>query len=210
MLAVTGVMLVIDAGLTLAWQEPFSALLAARKQSGLDGALVRVEQSFPRPDPAVGAGERRDVRGVAARYRRSLLTGGALGRIELPTLDRKFVVVEGTDTASLRTGPGRYPDTGMPGEGRTVAVAGHRTTYLAPFRSVDRLRRRDRIVLRVPYGQFVYRVERTRIVDPSDTWVVDDVGYERLVLTACHPLYSAKQRIVVFARLEDRPEARSR
>lgn len=204
-LAVTGVMLVTDAGLTLAWQEPISALLAARQQSRLEDELTRVERRSRLPDPPVGSAERRDVRRLAARYRRSLREGRALGRIEMPTLDGRFVMVEGTDSATLRKGPGHYPDTGMPGEGRTVAVAGHRTTFLAPFRTIDRLRRRDRIVLRVPYGRFVYRVERTRIVDPIDTWVVKDVGYERLVLTACHPLYSARQRIVVFARLAAGP-----
>ena len=88
------------------------------------------------------------------------------------------------------------------GEGGTVAVAGHRTTYGAPFRRVDDLERGDRLVMRMPYGRLTYRVERKRIVDPSATWVVRDVGHEQLVLTACHPLYSAEQRIVVFARLE--------
>ena len=54
----------------------------------------------------------------------------------------------------------------------------------------------------MPYGRFAYRVERTRIVAPTATWVTRRVAYDRLVLTACHPLYSAAERIVVFARLE--------
>ena len=83
-----------------------------------------------------------------------------------------------------------------------MAIAGHRTTYGAPFRHIDELERGDRIVMRMPYGRFTYRVERTRIVDPSEVGVVRDVGHEQLVLTACHPLYSAAQRIVVFARPE--------
>jgi len=92
----------------------------------------------------------------------------------------------------------------MPGKGGTVGVAGHRTTYLAPFRKIDKLVRGDRIVLEMPYGEFGYRVEKTRIVSPTATEVKRRVGYERLVLTACHPLYSAAQRIVVFARSESR------
>src|SRR5262249_30762658 len=63
------------------------------------------------------------------------------------------------------------------------------------------LRKGDSITVTMPYGRFTYTVERRRIVDPNAIWVIDRVGYNRLVLTACHPLYSAAQRIVVFARL---------
>jgi len=83
----------------------------------------------------------------------------------------------------------------------TTAIAGHRTTYLAPFRHIDALRRGDVIVLDMPYGRFTYTVEGHRIVGPTDLGVIDPVGYDRLVLSACTPLYSAAQRIVVFARL---------
>ncbi len=110
-------------------------------------------------------------------------------------------MAHGTDRGTLRKGPAHYPETPMPGQGGTVAVAGHRTTFQAPFRSIDDLARGDRIVLRMPYGRFTYHVEGTRIVAPTARWVIRRVGYERLVLTACHPLYSAAQRIVVFARL---------
>lgn len=191
-------MLVTDVAVTLAWQEPVSALLAQREQARLGDALAVVERMAPAPRRATDAAE---TRSAIARFRRGLRRGVPFGRIELPTLGRRYVLIEGTDTASLRRGPGHYPATAVPGEGRTVAVAGHRTTYLAPFRPLDRLRPGDRIAIRMPYGRFVYRVERTRIVSPTATWVVRDIGRERLVLTACHPLYSAKQRIVVFARL---------
>ena len=106
-----------------------------------------------------------------------------------------------TAAETLRKGPAHYPDTALPGQGGTVAVAGHRTTYLAPFRSIDELRRGQPIVVTMPYGRFTYRVERARIVEPTALWVTRRAAHERLVLTACHPLYSAEQRIVVFARL---------
>jgi sortase A len=83
-----------------------------------------------------------------------------------------------------------------------VAIAGHRTTYGAPFRNVDRLERGDRIELRMPYGRLTYAVERTRIVRPTELSVIDRVAFDRLVLSACHPLYSAAKRIIVFARLQ--------
>ena len=133
---------------------------------------------------------------------RRLENGQPIGRLEAPSIGLDVIVVQGTDTGDLRKGPGHYPATSLPGEGGTVAVAGHRTTYGAPFRHVDSLEKGDRITMRMPYGRLTYRVERTRIVDPSAVGVVRDVGHEQLVLTACHPLYSAAQRIVVFARLE--------
>ena len=133
--------------------------------------------------------------------------GEPLGRIRIPSIDVSSVVVAGTDTSSLRLGPGHYPRTPLPGARGTVAIAGHRTTYGAPFRRLDRLGRGDRVELRMPYGTFVYRVEQRRIVAPTAVWVTRRASYDRLILSACHPLYSAAKRIVVFARLvEEHPD----
>ncbi len=202
-LATSGTLLVGDAAITLAWQEPVSALLAARSQSALEGRLVAQSHAFARSTSSPGAngGTSLDQRGLAAAYADRLETGDPIGRIAMPTLGRSYVVVEGTDTQTLRKGPAHYPSTALPGQGGTVAVAGHRTTYLAPFRSIDELRRGQPIVVTMPYGRFTYRVENMRIVKPTALWVTKRVTHERLVLTACHPLYSAAQRIVVFARL---------
>jgi sortase A len=125
-----------------------------------------------------------------------------VGRLRADAIGLDEVVVHGTEGATLRSGPGHYPDTPLPGARGTVAIAGHRSTYGAPFRDVDELAPGDRIELRMPYGRFTYRVERTRIVAPAAIWVTRRVAYDRLVLTACHPLYSAAERIVVFARLD--------
>lgn len=178
-LIVSGVLMLADAGLTLAWQEPISALQASRAQTQLEEDLA---------DPP-----RRVLSGKP-------LEGDAIGEILLPSLDRSYFITEGTDAESLRKGPGHYPDTPLPGERGTVAIAGHRTTYGAPFRSIDELRRGDGITISMPGGRYVYRVERQRIVDPTALWVTKRVTYDRLVLSACHPLHSAAQRIVVFAR----------
>ena len=86
-----------------------------------------------------------------------------------------------------------------------MAIAGHRTTYLAPFRHIDELKPGDQIVLRMPYAQFTYDVQYHQIVAADRLWVTQNVGYERLVLSACNPLYSAAQRIIVFARLSMKP-----
>jgi sortase A len=205
-LIVAGVLMIADAGITLAWQEPVSALLARIEQHKLSGQLERIEQRGPtRVQQRVLAAletQRRRIEFLAREARRTTHAGDPIGRIAIPAVGADFVVVQGTDTASLRKGPGHYPATTFPGLPGTVAIAGHRTTYLAPFRHIDDLQRGERIVLTMPYGRFTYRVQRSQVVDPDALWVTRDAGYQRLVLSACHPLYSAAQRIVVFARLE--------
>jgi sortase A len=205
-LIVAGVLMIADAGITLAWQEPVSALLARIEQSKLSGQLDRIEQRGPTPVQQrvlrALATQRRRIEFLAREARRTAQAGDPIGRIAIPAIGADFVVVQGTDTASLRKGPGHYPSTTFPGLPGTVAIAGHRTTYLAPFRHVDDLERGDRVVLTMPYGRFTYRVQRSQIVDPGALWVTRDAGYQRLVLSACHPLYSAAQRIIAFARLE--------
>jgi sortase A len=119
-------------------------------------------------------------------------------------------VIEGTDTEDLRKGPGHYPDTPLPGERGTTAIAGHRTTYGAPFRNIDDLRRGQSIRVDMPDGTFLYRVERIRIVDDQDLSVLEPAGYRRLMLSACHPLYSAAERVIVFARQVRREASRVR
>jgi sortase A len=201
-----GLLLLADGVLTLLWKEPVSAVYASIEQNKLEGELKKLEQVQPTPaektvlarlpDPGLQQAFK------ARAMRRRAENGQPIGRLEAPSIGLSVIVVQGTEAGDLRKGPGHYPSTAFPGEGSTVAVAGHRTTYGAPFRHVDELERGDRIVMRMPYGRLTYRVERTRIVDPSAIGVVRDVGHEQLVLTACHPLYSAKQRIVIFARLE--------
>jgi sortase A len=126
--------------------------------------------------------------------------GHAVAIIKIPQIDVDFVVVEGTDTESLKRGPGHYTRTAYPWQdtGR-VGIAGHRTTYLAPFWSLNELRPGDRIVLATEYGIFNYRVTGTRIIDPSDGSVLRQTEKPTLVLTTCNPRFSAAQRLIVFA-----------
>ena len=204
-LITSGILMLADAGLTLAWQEPISAFIAAREQDQLRHELnAYARNALPRERLLVAAirGLRHRLAKLAEIERKRAKTGHPIGRIELPTLGRHYVVVQGTDIVTLRKGPGHYPHTLFPGEGGTVAIAGHRTTYLAPFRTIDQLKRSQRIILAMPYGHFTYSVERTLVVGPNATWIERRVpGEERLVLSACHPLYSASHRIVVFAKL---------
>jgi sortase A len=209
-LVVTGLLLIADVAVTLLWQEPISALMAQRAQSSLRGQLKALDRAVAFDAHSVPGPSQRRLAELARREAKHVGTGHALGRIRLPTLHRSYVMVQGTDEGSLRKGPGHYPATPLPGEPGTVAVAGHRTTYLAPFRTIDQLKPGDPVVLEMPYGTFTYRVETTRVVLPTALWITHDVGYPRIVLSACHPLYSASHRIVVFAKLTTPIEAESR
>jgi sortase A len=204
-LITSGILMLIDAGLTVTWQEPVSAYFAQQEQNGLNDELKRDAPQVEADKRSVASipDQRLRLRRLAGLAKRRAKTGHAIGTIRMPKLDAHYAVVQGTDTGSLRKGPGHYPATSFPGQGGTVAIAGHRTTYLAPFNAIDKFKRGDEIVLDMPYGKFTYAVDKTRIVAPTETSVVDRVpGPEQLVLSACHPLYSASQRIIVFARLK--------
>jgi sortase A len=205
-LTVAGVLLLTDGAVTLLWEEPLSSLYARSRQGKLDDRLARLERAGPSPLERRALARLPDngrrLRFAARAALRRAQEGDPVGRLRADAIGLDEVVVHGTEGATLRSGPGHYPDTPLPGARGTVAIAGHRTTYGAPFRDLDELGRGDRIELRMPYGRFSYRVERSRIVPPTAIWVTRRVSYDRLVLTACHPLYSAAERIVVFARLE--------
>jgi sortase A len=205
-LMISGLLLVLDAGVTLVWQEPVTAVIGLVKRSQIDrqylsfrsAPLTRIETHALVKLPSL----QERIAFLARREQHQVATGDAIGHISIPKIGAGYVVVQGTDEASLEKGPGHYPGTALPGLGNTVAIAGHRTTYLAPFRHLDALKPGDRIVLKMPYAVFTYAVQYRRIVLPTALWVTNNVGYERLVLSACNPLYSAAQRIIIFARLK--------
>jgi sortase A len=204
-----GLLLLADAAMTLVWQEPVTAAIGLIERSQINrhwlsyrsAPLSEVEQRIV----ASIADQRQRLAFLARREERGLRTGEAIGRLAIPSLGIGFLVVQGTDATSLEKGPGHYPSTALPGLGRTVAIAGHRTTFLAPFRHLDALRPGDRIVLSMPYGRFVYVVQFHRVVSPTAWWITRNAGYERLVLSACDPLFSAARRLAVFARLTRLP-----
>lgn len=206
-LTTAGIVILLDAAITLAWQEPISAIYGSVKQSQANSEFEDLQRDFL-DDPAVvdlPPAKNLDKRAeeLADIFEGKLQNGKPFGRIEIPSIGADYVVIQGTDEGDLQRGPGHYPTTALPGQGRTIGIAGHRTTYGAPFNRIDDVEVGDEITLEMPYATFTYEVTETDIVDPSDVEIVDDVGRERLVLTACHPLYSAAQRYAVFADLED-------
>lgn len=204
-LITAGLVVLADVAATLAWREPVSSIYGSIQQHRADDRLAELEHDFPTRADLRKVGNSGDIAGkvsaLADLFARRVRDGQAIGRIIIPAIDLDIVAVQGTDTASLRKGPGHYRQTPFPGQGGTSAFAGHRTTYLAPFRHLDSLGSGDEIEVEMPYAHFAYEVQRTKVVDASDVGIIHQVGHERLVLTACHPLYSAAERLAAFAKL---------
>jgi sortase A len=205
-LITAGLVVLADVVATLLWEEPTSSLYASLKQHDASGQLDQLEREFPTPADTRAAqrvhGARKQVAVLADRFSKQAQDGEPIGRIVIPSIGLDIAVIQGTNTGDLQKGPGHYPSTPFPGQPGTTAIAGHRTTYLAPFRQIDSLHGGNEIKLEMPYATLDYRVEDTKVVDPTDFRILHRTPYQRLVLTACHPLYSASQRIVAFAKLD--------
>jgi sortase A len=191
---------------TLVWGEPFTSLYTRHEQKALSRQLDELQRRWLGSRSISAERLAAELRAGAQRFRGTVQDGQPIGRIIVPRLGLNMVVVEGTSEADLEKGPGHYNaasgvNTSLPGMGGVVAIAGHRTTYLHPFRHIDALRPGDDIYLRMPYGIFAYRVYMHRIVGSTDWSILHRPRFEKLVLSACHPLYSATHRFVVFARL---------
>jgi sortase A len=149
---------------------------------------------------------------LAERYRtRTLGDGDALTDIKIPKLGVDTTVVEGISASALRAGAGHYPETPLPCEEGNVAIAGHRTTYGKPFADVDRLTIGDTIVLETPVGACTYEVFRPPFVVHPREWsvVANTPATRNLTLTTCHPKGTARERLVVQARLVPGTEVRT-
>jgi sortase A len=214
---VLGILVAAYGATVVLWRDPATDLYARWKQHELDDALQEAfaeQKPIVAPEPAAEPGgevetaaqrlaaEQLAVARAANDLHRELKLGKALGRLTVPRLDLKTVFVHGTRwRQDLAQGPGHFPETSLPGVGRTTAIAGHRTTFGAPFRNINKLRQGDPITVAMPYATFHYKVFKHEIVDSDDWSIIRDRGFDTLVLSACHPLYSAEQRWIVYARL---------
>jgi sortase A len=209
---ITGIVLIAAGVLTLAWavtvwqwQDPFTALYTHWEQGKLSTALEHEFAAY-RPVQAQTqrrdlAAERRAIAADAAAWRRHAQPGQAIGRIVIGRIGLKMVLVDGTDETSLEKGPGLDRRSYMPGQNRLVYIAGHRTTFLAPFSHINDIRDGDFIRLELPYGTFVYRAFMHRIVPATDMSVLRSPRHELLELQACHPRFFATHRYLVYAHL---------
>jgi sortase A len=203
LMIVGGVLTLGWAALVWQWQDPFSAFYTHLQQDRLASAYDERAQAYEahRVTSRDLAAVRRAIAVEARGYRRSLHTGDAVGRLKIGRIGVSMIVVQGTDHDTLKKGPGHYPTTGLPGEGRLIYVAGHRTTYLAPFSHIDSIRQGDYVSFELPYATFIYRVTRHYVVASSDTRVLVNHGVEILRLQACHPRFFASHRYIVDAKL---------
>ncbi len=185
------------------WQDPFTAAYTTWKQHQLAQSLDKEFAAY-RPfhvKTSNLAAERRHIASEAAGFRTSAHAGQPIGRMIIHRIGLKMVLVNGTDHDTLMKGPGRDPRSYMPGQNRLVYVAGHRTTYLAPFSHIDSIRAGDEIRVQMPYATFVYRATGHRVVAATDLSVLRSPRHEELELQACHPRFFATHRYIVYARL---------
>lgn len=199
-----GVLLLAWAFVVWRWNDPLTGLYTHREQGHLRSAYRRAFETYrpvALPHKASTAREETVVRDEARRFRADVATGEPIGRIIVPRLGLRMILVNGTDHDSLMKGPGRDARTFMPGQHELVYIAGHRTTYLAPFAHIDAMRVGDGITLVMPYGTFVYSVTGHVIVDSRDLAVLRSHHREVVALQACHPRFFATHRYIVWARL---------
>jgi sortase A len=207
-LIVAGACLVAWAVLVWQWQDPFTAIYTKYQQHKLASSFAHRFADYRPPDTLrrIAAGstteaERAAVAAAAKAYRRSLHEGEPVGRLIVPRLGLKSIVVNGTAHDDLTKGPGRELHTFMPGENELVYIAGHRTTYLAPFAHIDSLKPGDPVTFVLPYATFHYEITGHKIVPADDLAVLRSHHHEVLALQACHPRFFATHRYIAYARL---------
>ncbi len=189
--------------LFVAWELWATGIYTSGQQNQLEREFDQLPVVFP---PA---------KGPPSGFARRLGPGDPVFRIRIPAINVRRVVVEGVGIEELRKGPGHYPQcrsgfvkplcTGFrevfPGERGRVIVSGHRTTYGAPFWSLDKLNKGDEIITQTKWGSFTYEVVRKRVVLPTDATIITRSNKHEIVLTTCNPKFSAAQRLIVYGRM---------
>jgi sortase A len=218
LLLALGVLMLVWGVVVWMWGDPATGAYTWWQQRKLAGEYEQTVDRYrpartspPASSPAASPTHApRDLRRLARRFRLESERGDPIGRIRIQRLGLSMLVVNGTDAGPLKRGPGRDLRTFMPGEGELVYIAGHRTTWGAPFAHIDSLRNGDRVVLEMPYGRFVYRVSSSVIVPAEDMRRLLSAGREELALQACHPRFSARERYIVYATpVSARPASKS-
>jgi sortase A len=211
LLIAAGVLTLGWAVLVWQWQDPFTAAYTTYQQHKLKHRYHRIFERYQPiqirrggPGGVSLAAEKRTIASEARAYRSQLHEGDPLGRLRVPRLELSIVAVNGTDDGSLTKGPGRYSGplpAYVPGEGELIYIAGHRTTFLAPFAHIERLRAGDPVTFELPYATFHYVVTGHVIVDGDDLSVLQSHHREVLALQACHPRFFATHRYLQYGQL---------
>jgi sortase A len=179
--------------------------LAAAEQTVSDSDFITSDTMAAQAAEAERQVQLAVLKTAADKYQAKIrgYVGKALGKIVIPSIGVQTVMVEGDfqgrSEGYLRKGPGHWPETPLPGQGGSVVISGHRTTYGAPFRKLNELKPGDEIQLVMPYAIIRYTITQVIIVEPEDVQVVADQGREQMSLVACHPISYASQRIIAQA-----------
>ena len=124
-------------------------------------------------------------------------------RIQIPALEIDAPVVQGDGWEQLKKGVGQNISSANPGQNGNVVLSAHNDVYGEIFRYLDKLAPGDQVILYTQQRQFVYVVDRTVLVEPTAVEVMASTGSPTVTLISCYPYLVDKQRIVVFARLQN-------
>jgi len=177
----------------------------AASQNKLKSQFAAPTASAPAKSGSTGGGDNSTVGGTAALPVAGPPEGSAVAHLVIPKIGVDKYVVQGVEDSDLAEGPGHYPGTPMPGEPGNAAIAGHRTTYGAPFYDLNALQPGDDIFVTTNAGQFLYVVNHSEVVKPSDVSVLNPTTDNQLTLTTCNPRYEATTRLIVVALLTSIP-----
>ncbi len=200
--------LLILAGILSLVYTPVTWLYTRYQQRSLEDRFDALMALPPPVDKPVAAGqsspsqEKPDFSGAAASFAGSLSPGALVAKLTLPSAGVEAVIVEGSDDAALRLGPGHVSQTPLPGMGGNFTVAGDRVLYSAPFLRLDRVQVDDRAEVTTPYGRFSYRVTEKFMVTPDQVEVLENRDRETLTLITCDPIWDITRRLIVVADLE--------
>ncbi len=181
--------------------------LRASFEASLDGIDTSPPPTTPTTAPPTSSGDPSAPTTAPPTTRPPAPQGEAVAIIRIPEIGVDKAVVEGVTLGDLKKGPGHYPGSPLPGRPGNAAIAGHRTTYGAPFGGLGDVEEGDEIFVTTREGDFRYVIDRISIVSPSQVEVLDASEEARLTLTTCHPKYSARQRLVVSGVLSGEPVA---
>lgn len=203
LMVVSGSLLLVWALLVWRWQDPFTALYTRWQQRDLENTYERNVERYEAAAPvrvSKMTSAPSQIAELARTYRLLLDEGDPIGRLKIPKLELNMIVVNGTESDTLKKGPARHKRTFLPGEGKLIYIAGHRTTYSAPFSDIDDLKRGDRVRLELPYATVEYTIRSHRIVEAHELSVLRSRGREELALQACWPRFFASHRYIAYAR----------
>jgi sortase A len=194
--------------LFVAYQLWGTGIFTARAQNKLKHQFATELQDDPTvttapstPHPSTPESTTTTVPSTAPKVTKVINEGDPVGQITIPKIGVNLIFVQGTARDDLSKGPGHYPASPMPGQLGNAAIAGHRTTHGKPFYNLNELGPGDLVQIQTTYGHFTYRVYQQLIVPPTDVSVVGPTKDAELTLTTCNPRFSARERMVIHARL---------